>query len=465
MTRAKETIVLVNPPNGHIVLRDMYCSTISKGLYNWPNTDLLVVSGQLKGRYDVKFIDANSMGISPATTLDMILRHDPVGVCFSFGISVKDHDYAFVAELRKRLPGIKIIGTGGLLKFNAANELRDHPEFDACLLNFTTDDILKYFNSDYETLCNVVYRQGENIIETPLRYPPNGYAYPVPVHEQLPLEKYNLSHGRVKPFTTVLSGYGCPARCSYCVCEKIDYRYRDPANVIEELTAIKDLGIKGLFFRDMYFCANKKQGQELLEMMLKNKLGLSWVADTRADNLTDDLAALMKAAGCHALHIGVESASEGMLRKNNKGTDLDKIRKGFKICKRNGIKTVGYFILGLPGESADDVRRTIEFAIELDCDYASFNVPVPIVGTSLREDALSNGWLESPAAVPYDGSLVTPIETALLGREQINDLRRLAYRKFYLRPRYIYKALARLRTPYQVKMLGMEFINFLKRRV
>lgn len=463
MNKNKETIVLVNPPNKKIVLRDLYSSTISKGTYNWPCTDLLVLSGLLKNRYDIKLIDANTLGLSVQETVSEIGSHNPLGVCFAFGNSVKEDDYSFIKKVREALPEAKIVGTGGLLYHNSENELQQHPEFDACLINFTTDDIVKYFSGEWDHLRNITHRVDGKIVKTPLEYPENNFAYSVPLHEQLPLHKYRLSHGKQSPLTSILTSYGCPWTCSFCVSEKINFRYRNADNIIEELGRVKELGVKEVFFRDNVFCVDKKQGYSIMEKMVANDFGLTWVSDTRANIIDDPTAKLMKKSGCHALHFGVESASNKTLKDYDKKLTVDKIRQAFKICRENDIKTVGYFILGLPGETAGDVLATIDFAIDLDCDYASFNMPLPIFGTDLREEAIKNDWIEADHEQIYDGSLTPLINTSSLTADQIRKFRSMAYRKFYFRPRYFLKSIKRIETLYQMKMLFSEFIHFFDR--
>ena len=458
---ARKTVVLVNPPNERIVLRDMYSSTISKGHYNWPNTDLLVLSGILSETCDVKLIDANTLGLSANETTERIARLKPDGVVFAFGVSVKSEDYAFVALLRQALPETRLIGTGGLLRHNAEEELKNHPEFDACLMNFITDDTYKYLDNDLSSLRNFVYRNKDEIITTPMELPAKNFSYPIPSHDQLPLERYNLSHGSSKPLTSVLTSYGCPAICNFCVAGKVSYTYRDPLNVLEELRHIKSLGVKEVFFRDNTFCAFKKQGLAILKMMKDEGLGLKWVADTRANVITEDSIKIIKESGCHALHIGVESSNEKILKKYHKAITLEQIRRAFKLCHENGIKTVGYFILGLPGETSDDVRRTIDLALELDCDYASFNIPIPIIGTVLREEAIEQDWLQRPEG-DYDGYKEPLLKTDSLSPEEISELRSLAYKRFYMRPAYFIKSLSRLKSFYQTKMLVLEFSNIIK---
>ncbi|MBT4401342.1 MAG: radical SAM protein [Bacteroidetes bacterium] len=461
----KERVVLVNPPNKKIVLRDMYSSTISKGNYNWPCTDLLVISGHLKGFFEVKLLDANTLGLSQRETIDIIESFQPVGICFAFGNSVKDEDYSFVKSLKKRMPDVRNIGTGGLLYHNGEKELIRHSYVDACLLSFVTTDIVKYLSEDFHEINNIIYRDNDKIVRAPIKYPENGYSFPVPLHEQLPLREYRLSHGFATPLTSVVTSFGCPGKCRFCVSENIDFRYRDPGNVLDELAVVKELGIKEVFFRDTLFCANKKQGYAVMRGMIEKGLTFSWVADTSASILNRETVELMKESGCHALHIGVESASSQTLKEYKKNTDLARIKEAFSLCKEYGIRTVGYFVLGLPGETAADVRRTIDFAIELDCSYASFNIPLPIIGSSLREDAIENKWLAVSNDDKYDGSTVPVMETEQLSSNDIIMLQSLAYKMFYFRLAYIIKTLLSPRNFYQMKMTAIEFLLLLKNKI
>jgi len=461
-----DLIVVVNPPNKQIVLRDMYCSTITKGTYNWPNVDLLVISGVLRDYFSVRLIDANTLGLSKDETIQRIVSLNPKGLVFGFGVSVKDEDYYFIKKLREKLPDIKFCGTGGPLYHQAEHELEHHPEFDACLRNFTTNDILKYFKNEYDDLYNITYRENGKIIQKPLNYGSSHYRYPVPHHDQLPLKKYRLSHGKAYPLTSVLTSWGCPSKCNFCVQEAIDYRFRSVDNVIEELDALKNLGVKEIFFRDNDFYVSKKQCDNLMNRMIERRYGFSWVVNIRADHITEEAAHLMKQAGCHALHIGVETANAAILESTVKRITHEKIRNAFRICRENGIVTLGYFILGLPGETVKDLKDTINLALALDCDYASFNMPYPVIGTSLRAEAIEKGWINpQKAESAYDGSMETLIETDKLVPKEVLKLRNLAFRKFYFRPKFIFKALKRFRNMYQVRMMLSEFICFVRKEL
>ncbi len=467
MTLFKEKeIILINPPNKKIVLRDFYSSTISKGKYNWPNIDLLSLSATLNTKFSTNIIDANTNQYSLDQTINFFSdKENLAGVIVAVGKSVLKEDYKFIKLLKKSFikknQDIKIAVVGGIIYHNAENEIKENFFIDACILNFTTNDALKYFNDEYENLNNIVYRYNNKIIKTSLKLPEWGFKLPIPRHDQLPLAKYQLSHGKNTPLTSVLTSYGCPHKCSFCVSGRIQYRYRDPENIIEELKYLKNIGVKEITFRDNIFGFHKKTALELLKKIIKNNLKFSWVSDSRVDILDEELIELMSKAGCHALHFGIETVNEFTLNeydKNLKKTDF--VSETIRLCKKYNILVVGYFILGLPGESIKDANNTIEYAVRLGCDYASFNLPMPIVGTELREKSISEGWLVNKEE-SYDGSAEPIISTDLIKSNELVLLQKKAYRKFYFRLSFVFEKIFKIRTLFQFKMLLFEGYHLL----
>ena len=459
-------IVLVNPPNNRIVLRDFYSSTISKGKYNWPNTDLLSISSVLNKSFETILIDANTNRYSIDETLNIISKkNDVIGAVVAIGKSVLKDDYLFLEKLSKLIKKqnqfAKITVVGGIIYHNAFNEINNNKYIDACLLNFTTDDVHNYFREDYENLSNIIYRHNNQIIKTDLKLPEWGFKLPIPNHEQLPLNKYQLSHGKNKPLTSVLTSYGCPHKCSFCVSGRIQYRYRDPENILEEIKYLLKIGVKEITFRDNIFGFHRKTAMKLLNGIIENKLKFSWVSDSRVDILDEEMIKLMSEAGCHALHFGIETNSTETLAAYDKNLrKIDYVQNTINLCKKYNILTVGYFILGLPGENLRDVNNTINYSINLNCDYASFNLPMPIIGTELREKSIEQGLL-SDGDETYDGSSEPIINNKNISSKELVQLQKKAYRKFYLRFNFIIDKIINIRTLFQIKMLFLEGYHLL----
>ena len=465
-TENRKHIVLINPPNKKIVLRDLYSSTISKGTYNWPNIDLLSLSATLSEKFLVSIIDANTLKYSIQETVDIVFNKENLaGIVVSIGKSVIDEDYKFTRMLKeeaiKKNIDLKIGVVGGIIFYNAENEINNNLFIDACILNFTTEDACKYFSNELSNIKNIVYREDDKVIKTEQKLPEWGFKMPIAQHSQLPLKEYQLSHGKNTPLASVLTSYGCPHKCSFCVSGKVQYRYRDPDNILEELKYLQSIGVKEINFKDNIFGFHKKSTIKLLEGMIKENMNFSWVSDSRLDILDEEIIKLMSQAGCHALHFGIESFSEETLSNYDKNLkNVDYVSRTLNLCKKYGVLSVGYFILGLPGESYKDVENTINYALELNVDYASFNLPYPIVGTELRETSIKEGWLKE-VEDNYDGSLDPLIITDLISKDQLIDLKRKAYKKFYFRLSFIIKKLLGIRTFFQIRMLYEEGMNLI----
>src|SRR3989339_637494 len=390
-------ILLLNPPAQSLYLRDMYSSTKSKWGYSWPPTDILLLSGILCREHEIQLLDANILKLSPEEALLKIDKDINV-VVFMIGSSSLYSDIEFIRKLKEKIPNIKAIGTGGCLLHKPEFFLERFVEIDAVLLNFVTNSILDYLNNKSD-IKNLVYRKDNKIINGGNYFPKNNFIVPIPRHELLPINRY-----------------------------------------------IEKLGIKEIIFRDNTFGVNKERTKELCRKIIQEKIDISWVCDSRVDVLNDkELLLLMKKSGCHTIHFGLESGDDEILKKYNKGITQEDMKKTFALCRDVGIKTMGYFIIGLPGENKESIIKTILLAKNLDCDYASFNIPIPIYGTKLREEAIKNKWINDNVDV-FDGSFFPVIETEDLTTRDVWSLRNLAIRRFYLRPRFIFKKLVGIRS-------------------
>lgn len=194
----------------------------------------------------------------------------------------------------------------------------------------------------------------------------------------------------------IITGRGCPFQCSYCASPELSNqktRYRSVENVLAELEyMIRHHKISLVRFQDDTFTLNKTRTTEICEGMLRKGLDIQWICDTRVDRLDRDLLKLMKRAGCIRVKIGVESGSDEILKKVRKGVTVERIRRGVEIIKEAGIPLTIYLMIGFPGETDDDVRKTIRFAEEIDADYNSISVVAPYYGTRIYKNLVKEGF-------------------------------------------------------------------------
>jgi radical SAM superfamily enzyme YgiQ (UPF0313 family) len=457
-----EKILLLNPPGDKLYQRDMYCSNISKGKYYWPAIDLLILSGTLGQSYEVDVLDALIEKMSPDECLARILVQDYKAVIFLTGSASWPLDMEFVARIKAERPEICLIGNGDILLYKARDFLERYPYLDAVLLDYTSRDVLAFLQNDRSSLTAMAYRENGSIVVKHEPVQVGEFTYPVPQHEKFPLGKYLLVHGRRFPFTTVQASWGCPFKCTFCIAATLGYRYRAVDNVLEELRYVVSLGVKDVFFTDFTFEASRRNTLELCRRMVEEGLDLTWVCSSRASTLDEELINCMRKAGCHTLLLGVESGDEGLLKTYSKGTTKEALRQAFSLCRRYGIRTVGHFIIGLPGETEESARKTIDFAKELDCDIASFNVAVPAPGTILRETAIAEGYLKDEGLV-FDATDAFPVmETPQFSREQAWEWRKRAVKEFYFRPSYLWKSATTTRSWYQWKLLVLNGLALVK---
>ena len=359
----------------------------------------------------------------------------------------------------KDLFGCKIVLSGGIVLSKSRYILENYPFVDACLMDFTSKEILKYLENN-DTVFNMAYRK-ENVIVDARMSVENNFSYSVPKHELFHINRYKYPISIYHPSTCLISSLGCPYRCTFCVPSTIPYRVRDIANVIEELKHIASLGIKEVVFQDSTFSADREHAKLLCEKMLSEKIGLSWICLTRVDCVDEKLLLLMKKAGCHTIELGVEAGDDATLERVSKGITRKKVLDAFTTCRRAGIRTCAFFIIGLPGQDASSIKKMIDFAVEIDPDAASFSFAMPLFGTKMTDEIMDGKQqLYEVNDVQINVKVNSKVDT-----DELLRLRNQAYRKFYFRPGYIIRQLFSLKTFYQFRLMAMEFIALLRKYV
>lgn len=435
-------VLLLNPPGDALAIRDLYCSISSKATYYWQPADLAAASGLLAERHDLSVLDAMVERLSPARALERALACSPDAVLSLTGSSTWPGDFAFLSSLKAARPGLRVAVSGDLSVGQWREVLERHACVDACLLDFTSPSLGRWLEEpESGPLPDLAYRG------------PSGVVAPAPDeargaelrlgrarHELFPLSRYRLPYAR-GPVATVLTGFACPYRCSFCIqsAHVMTYRWRPAAEVLEELRAVRALGLRSVLFRDPLFEANRKNALALCRAMAAERLGLEWSCNSRVDTLDEELAAAMSAAGCRMVLFGLESASDKTLSALGKGSTVAQAERAIALCRKHGIGVSGYFILGMPPETREDALRTIDRAVGWDLDFASFAAPSPDYGTPLRREALAAGRLDEGLAV-FDRSEAPGFSGALPGAE-VEELLRLAYRRFYMRPAWLARRL------------------------
>ena len=455
-------ILLLNPPAEKRYIRDYYCSKSSKTNYIFEPIDLLMLSGILSQDNDVYLCDAIVDRMKPEECLKKIVEISPDAIIWLSGIVSWPEDFRFMSLVRKKLNFISIV-SGDIFLENSEDILKKNDFIDAILFDFTTDDIVKYLSHEYDNIYNIVFKLNGQVVKKEIRRAKREeFILPVPRHELFVNKRYRFPFVRHKPFATVLTDFGCPYKCLFCIIGVLGYKYRTVENVIEELKYIKKLGVREIFFADQTWGAVRNRAVEICDSMLRESLAFGWLCFTRVDCVDRELLELMKRAGCHTIIFGVESASEEILKKYHKGYTREQISKTFSLCRDIGIETVGTFIMGLPEETEETFWDTVNFAKQIKCDYYSFNVAVPRPGTELRKVVLETGLMDSAQQTMDQGGKFITMPTKTLTQKQVNKLMRKILFDFYFRPSYLFDRLKNIKSYYHLKTSIQQAFEILK---
>ena len=229
---------------------------------------------------------------------------------------------------------------------------------------------------------------------------------------------------------------------------------------------IDEFGAKELHIMDDVFTLNKERAMEICKAILRNKfdLTLSFANGIRADSIDDELLQVLKDTGFQDLGFGVETGDEEILKSIKKSTTKESMRRAFKLAKKFKFNTWGFFIIGLPGETKDTVKKTINFAIELDPDFAKFLILKPFPGSEVYNDFNSHGYIKNFNYDDY-GVYTAPVhDLPGLSAKEMLAWQKKAYIRFYLRPRKIIKHLLKIKSLTQLKS-NVLMVKFLLNRI
>jgi anaerobic magnesium-protoporphyrin IX monomethyl ester cyclase len=328
--------------------------------------------------------------------------------------------------------------------------LRDQPQFTAGKLMAPELDLFRETKGvSYKTSDEELHRNVDAPVITDLD------SLPWPAYHLFKMDRYT----NLQPATDAIDGSrsfsimtsrGCPYRCTFCSQSimPIKWRARSPENVIEEWKhLVNDLGALEIGVLDDSANIRRNRLHELADALIANKINhVPWifVNGIRANLADYDLLVKLKNAGLKRTAFGVETGDEQMIIKIDKHVDHDTIRQAFKNAKAAGIETIGFFIIGLPGDTRETMQKTINFAIELDPMIANFSMMTPYPGTIVYEQVKRNGrflmqdWEDY---VFFDTK--ARYEMGDLTAELVEEMYRKSYRQFYWRPKYILRAASR----------------------
>jgi len=273
-------------------------------------------------------------------------------------------------------------------------------------------------------------------------------SLPTPAYHLIRFDLYKPAVGAYRrlPSINMTMTRGCPGKCTFCNSAETALRTRSAEHLVDEIQTLQArYGVREVSFYDDTLTIFKPQVARMCDLILERGLDLTWSCFARTDCVSPALLKKMRAAGCHQILFGIESADPGILETIRKPIDIEQTRRAVRMVQEAGIAVRAAFMFGNPGETIESMQRTIDFAVDLDPDIALFNITTPYPGTQMFNWAHQNGYLRTLDWNDYDLAN-SVLELPTVSSAEIHRMYRAAYRAFYFRPRYLLKRLTRMRS-------------------
>ncbi len=247
-------------------------------------------------------------------------------------------------------------------------------------------------SEEFDRIDGLSFRQAGRIVHRPARPRVKNLA-------DLPMPDRNLLINKDKysaeDMGLIMTSRGCPFSCAFCATETKRVQYRPVEQVVEQIKQVKaDYGTVQFSIKDDSFTVNKKRVAEFCNTLADQGLRIGWECNTRVDLVSAEMLDHMKRAGCNSIKIGVESGSEDVLERMNKGTTLQQVKHAAKLLRKAGIHWTAYFLIGTPGETVQDIYKTRDLMYEIKPDFASLGVYEPFPGPAMFHDGVGRGLVK-----------------------------------------------------------------------
>lgn len=352
-------------------------------------------------------------------------------------------DMKLATAMKAANPNLKIAFVGPHVTTLPEESLNDCPAIDFIVRREFDYAVVDYANGKpLEQIPGVSFRKGGRIVhnvDSPSVANLDAMPHVTDVYKRdLDVTRYNVPF-LLHPFVALYTTRGCPAQCTFCLWPQTlsghPWRKRSTDDVAAEMKKAKEYWpkVKEFFFDDDTFNIQKARTIELCSKL--KPLGLTWSCTSRVTTDYETLKA-MKEAGCRLLIVGFESGDPQILKNIKKGATVERARQFVKDCKKLGLVVHGDFILGLPGETKETIRRTIDFAKELNVETIQVSVAHAYPGTELYDYAKSNGFITNEKdMVDAGGHQVAHIEYPNLPADYVMEMVHKFYDEYYFRPK------------------------------
>jgi radical SAM superfamily enzyme YgiQ (UPF0313 family) len=421
-----------------------------------------------KAGHEVILIDARTLRLSQQETLEILCDFKPDILGFMMTTYMFPETLDWIRFMKRTLNVPVMVGGYNLRVY--PKESISHPEIDFGVVEhayFTVPALLEELGKkepNFENVPGLAYKKNGEIIVTPHPQKIVFDDFPNPARHLLPNELYAEFPTERRNFTVMVTSLGCPYGCGFCEAGRTPYNPRSPETVIREIQeCYEKYGVREIDIFDYEFTGDKKRVSEICRLILEKKFDILWACRSRIDTVDRELLAEMHAAGCRRIYFGIESGVESILQCVHKGITLQKVEQTIKDCKEIGIKTLGFFLVGAPGETYDTFRQTLAFAKKLDLDYVQFSKCLAKPLTPLwKEMVATEGrdyWKDWILGLETDRPLPRP--WTVLSNEEIDRLARNAYISYHGHFGRLWKAILQVKSWKELKRKSGAFWDML----
>jgi anaerobic magnesium-protoporphyrin IX monomethyl ester cyclase len=436
-------VMLINPYDENAVKNAL-------GFITPPLNLMYLASSLEKESYSVKIVDDDLLQQGYENVADQVAKINPSMVGVTAGTSTIKSALKYLELIKENLSEVLTVIGGPHTTFLPYETLKDSEYLDVVVMGEGEETIVELAdlstqnNQNINDIKGIVYRDSSSgKLKTTEKRPliKDLDSIPFPARHLVPFSDYDATQDQTGG---IITSRGCVYNCNYCSSSLImgkKFRSRSPDNVVDEIEELIDTyHINDIGFMDDTFMLNKKRAGEIADEIRARDLDIKFVASSRVDRVDKELLENLKSSGLKTIYYGVESGSQRILDLMKKGITLKNVEDAVRIAKDVNLDVLTSFILGYPGETEEDMNKTIDFSTKLDSDYCQYSILTPFPGTPIYNDLIEKNLIDNDEWNKY--TVLKPIlkySEIGLSKKMVERKLATAYLKFYTRPKYLLK--------------------------
>ena len=457
-------VLLLNPPSTLNCARVLHRSNLEKPGYRWPPVDFVCLSGHLwESGFSLEYKDFQ---LNSRQSIWEYLNHHRFDVVVSsYSAFFEQDDLQLLKAIHKKYPHMLLILLANhkdrLESDHTERILHAHPFISATIYDYAHNNVALFLEGiRSEQLFNVFYLS-DNQLNGRIEPIPRFFDIPVPRHEIFRSDAYFHYDSKGGLLTSTMSSFGCKQQCPFCWGPDLypGVSVRNPENLIAEMEHIASLGIQEVYFNDLTFAYDREALLAFCRLMTKRNIRLRWFCSSRFDLMNSEMIEAMAVAGCRCIEFGLESGNYHIRKLYGKDFPDATVKEITKLCRKNGIHTSVFVILGLLEETLADMENSLNFVFEQHFNYLSLNVMWAEPATSLDRKIASPK--KNIPRTEYARHI--NFNHPHVSSEEISELYRKSFRRFYMHPKFILEQLISIRSFKKIKNLLTILMDLLRK--